>query len=64
MTETVGQTIDADIAALKAKVDALEAAGKTDLAKVKAWVSANWPHFVTWASGAYVAVKLGVLKLV
>lgn len=64
MTETVGQVVDADIAAIKARVVALEAAGKTDFAKVKAWISTNWPHFVTWGGAIALAVKSGVLKIV
>lgn len=63
MTETVGQTIDAELAVVKAKIAVLEAAGKTDYAKVKAYALANFPHVVTWAGGVALAVKLGALKL-
>ena len=54
---TIGQTVDAEIAVLEAK-------GKTDWAEVKAWVGANWPHFVTWASAALVVVKTDALSVV
>lgn len=64
MTETVGQVVDADVAALKARVAALEADATTDFAKVKAWVKTNWPHFITYAGIAGLAVKDGVLKLI
>lgn len=63
MTETVGQTIDAKVAALETKLAAIEAAGKTDLAKVKAWAKANWGHLVlTWP--ASVAVLAPIVKAV
>ena len=62
MTETTGQIVDADIAVIKAKIAVLEAAGKTDFAKVKAYLAANVPHFVTWAGMAATAVKLGLVK--
>lgn len=62
MTETVGQVVDADIVAVKARLAALEAAAKTDFAKVKAWISANWPHFVTWAGATAAAIKVGLVK--
>lgn len=58
---TIGQTVDADIAALKAKVAAIESAGKTDWAKAVAWVKTQWPHFVTWAGVAYAT---GLTKLI
>jgi hypothetical protein len=57
---TVGQSIDAEIVVLKARVAAVEAAAKTDWSDVKAWVKTNWPHFVGWASTAVVAAKVGV----
>ena len=49
---TIGSAIDAEVVLVKARLAALEAAGKTDWADVKAWVKANWPHFVTWATVA------------
>ena len=57
---TVGQSIDAEIVVLKARVAAVEAAANTDWSDVKAWVKTNWPHFLTWASTAFVAAKVGV----
>lgn len=44
--QTIGQTVDARLATL-------EAAAKSDYAKAKAWLAANWAHFVTWAGIAY-----------
>lgn len=64
MTETPGQVIDAEIAVVKARIAALEAAGKTDWAKVKAWVQTNWPHFVTYAGLAALAFKDTIVKLI
>ena len=49
---TIGAAIDAEVVLVKARLAALEAAGKTDWADVKAWVKTNWPHFVTWATVA------------
>ena len=57
---TVGQSIDAEIVVLKARVAAVEAAAKTDWSDIKAWVKTNWPHFLTWASTAAVAAKVGL----
>lgn len=39
--KTVGQALDADVAALKVKVAALETGAV-------AFVKTNWAHFVTW----------------
>jgi hypothetical protein len=47
---TIGAAIDAEITLLRARVAAIEAAGKTDWANVKAWIKSNWAHFVTWAA--------------
>lgn len=58
---TVGQTIDADVAALKARVAALEGDASAFWTKQITWLKANWPHLVTWATSATVAAKLGVL---
>jgi hypothetical protein len=55
VSASLGQTVDADIAALKLKVAAIEAAAKTDFAKVRAWVGTNFLHFV---NGAGIAVTL------
>ncbi len=60
-TASLGQTIDADVAALKARVAALEGDASAFWTKQLAWLKANWPHLVTWATSATVAVKLGVL---
>ena len=63
-TPTVGQTIDADVAALKAKVAALEAAATTDWSKVKAYIAANHVGIATLGvAGALLLDKLGFVKL-
>lgn len=57
---TIGQTIDADVAKLKALGVKFETS-------TSAWFKANWPHIVTWAtlgSGTVVAVAKAALKLV
>ena len=60
---TLGQSIDAEIVSVKARLAAVEAAGKTDWADVKAWVKSNWAHFVTWASlAASSPVVVDVIK--
>lgn len=56
-SKSVGQEIDAEFAVLKARVALLESDAKTAWADVVAWVKAQWPHFVTWAGTAAVAVK-------
>lgn len=55
MTETPGQVVDAEIAVLKARIAAVEAAGKLDYAKAVAWAKANWAHIVlTWPAAVSV----------
>jgi len=55
--KTIGQDIDADVAALKARVSALESG-------VSAWFKANWPHIVTWAAvGGSSIVSVAKLAL-
>ena len=61
---TAGQDIDKEIAVVKARIAVLEADGKTDWAAAKAWVKANWPHFVTWAAAGYTAVHSDILGAV
>jgi hypothetical protein len=43
------------------RLENLEGKIKTDVeteeTKVKAWFTANWPHFVTWLGGAYILLK-------
>jgi hypothetical protein len=64
MAETIGQTVDAELAVVKARLAVLEAKASTDWAKVKAAVKANVPHYVTWAAlGASLAHQFGWLKL-
>lgn len=58
---TAGQELDKEVAVVKARLAVLEAKGKTDWAKVKAFAAANWPHVVTWITSGAVAVKLGLV---
>jgi len=51
------------VADIHSRLAALEATASSDAAKVKTWVATNWPHFVSWAGGIGLAVKLGVLKI-
>jgi hypothetical protein len=57
---TLGQEIDVEITSLHNRVTALESKVKTDAEEALAWLKAQWPHFVTWAGVAFVALK-GVL---
>ncbi|MGO9596867.1 MAG: hypothetical protein ACLP7Q_02475 [Isosphaeraceae bacterium] len=58
---TIGQSLDADIAALKARVSVLEGNVVSFWAKQTAWLKANWPHIVTWLTLAYTG---GAAKVV
>ena len=49
VSDSIGTTIDAELAVLKARLAVIEAAASTDWAKVKASVKRNIPHAVTWA---------------
>ena len=55
MTDTVGQTIDADVAALKAHVASLEAKAVADEKAVSTWIKNNWLHIVN-AGGIGVTI--------
>lgn len=61
---SIGQSVDAELAVVKARLAVLEADASTDWTKVKAWVSSNWPHFVTWlaVSGLSVSHVLTLVK--
>lgn len=61
-SKTIGQEVDAELAVIKARVAVLEADAKTAWADVVAWVKAQWPHFVTLAGTAALAVKAGLLS--
>ena len=50
VSPTLGQSIDAEIVILKSRLATLESAGKTDWAALKARISKDWPHVVTWVS--------------
>ena len=43
---TLGQSVDAEIAAVKSRLAQLESAGKADWAKAVAWAKSNWAHIV------------------
>jgi hypothetical protein len=49
---TFGQALDADVAALKARVSAIEN-------KTVTWIGKNWPHL---ANGGGIAYAIAVLK--
>ena len=55
MTDTIGQTVDADIAAIKAHLAALEAKAVADEKAVSTWVKNNWLHVVN-AGGIAVTI--------
>ena len=50
VSPTLGQSLDAEITILKSRLATLESAGKTDWAALKARISKDWPHVVTWVS--------------
>ena len=62
--QSLGQAIDADLVALKARVAVLEGNVKSFWTKQIAWLAANWPHLVTWALSGAAAVKSGILAAV
>jgi hypothetical protein len=55
---TIGQSIDAEVVLVKARLAALEAKGSTDWAAVKARIAKDWPHFVTWVGLAASSAPL------
>lgn len=57
MSETIGQTVDADLASIKAHLAALEAKAAADEKAVSTWIKNQWPHFVTWAGSAWIILK-------
>lgn len=61
--QSVGQSVDAELAVIKARLALIEADAKATWADVKAWVKAQWPHFVTWGAGLAAAVKVGLVHL-
>lgn len=60
MSDSLGATIDADVAALKLKIAALEAKALAEEHKITAWLAARWPHFITWGGmvALYIAKKV------
>lgn len=58
---TAGMTVEQRLTQVETKVETYIKAGETDVesdfTKAKAWFVANWPHFVTWAAGAWLVVK-------
>lgn len=66
MVDTIGQTVDAELAVVKARIAVLEADAKTDFSKAIAWVKANALHIVlTWPASVSVLAPVvkAVLKL-
>ena len=66
MTDTLGQTVDAELAVVKARLAVLESAVVTDFSVAKAWVKSNWAHIVlTWPAAVSVLAPVvrGLLKL-
>jgi hypothetical protein len=60
---SLGQKLDNLVADIKTELGVVETDAASDFAKAKAWVVTNWPHFVTWVGGAWIAVKSGALHL-
>lgn len=54
---SLGQTFDADLAALHTRVSVLEAKAEADAKSAWAWLKAQWPHFVTWLGVGYAVLK-------
>ena len=64
MADTIGGTIDAELAVLKARLQLLEAHASTDWAKFKAALKRNAAHYVTWAGlAASLTHQLGMWHL-
>lgn len=55
---TPGQTVDADLAAIKQWIAVQDANVKHDASDVWAWVKTNWAHFVSWAGVGLTALKV------
>ena len=62
--QTRGQALDADVAALKARVAVLEGNVKSFWTKQIAWLEANWPHLVTWGLSGLAVAKSGILAAI
>jgi len=60
VVKTAGQTLDASVAALEARVKALESNVVSFWKKQIAWLGTNWPHIVSWAFSTALAAKVGV----
>jgi hypothetical protein len=60
--KTVGQSVDAELAAIRQWMATQEANAKVDVGKVEAWFKSNWAHLVTWlGTGLTVAKVFGKL---
>jgi len=55
---TIGQTVDADIAAIKAHLAALEAKAAAEEHAVSTWFKSNWLHIVNAGGIAATILKL------
>jgi hypothetical protein len=58
------RAFDAEISAVKSRLEKLELAGRTDWTAVKQWFAARWPHFVTWIGLAASSPLLGMIRKV
>ena len=58
MTETVGQAIDAGVAALEARVKVLEAAAIAKEHSLVSWFAKNWVHVSNGLGIAGIALKV------
>ena len=54
---SLGQTVDADLVALKARITALEGNASAF------WTKPNWPHLVTIGLAGLTAVKTDALSI-
>ena len=58
MSETIGQAIDLEVAALKTKVAALEAAAIAKEHSLVTWFAKNWVHVSNGLGIAGIALKV------
>ncbi|MGO8974864.1 MAG: hypothetical protein ACLQNV_15235 [Steroidobacteraceae bacterium] len=60
---SLGQTVDADLVALKARITALEGNASAFWTKQVTWLKTNWPHLVTIGLAGLTAVKTDALSI-
>jgi hypothetical protein len=58
MAETLGQSVDADLAAIKAHLAALEAKAAAEEKALSTWFKNNWLHIVNAGGVAVTVAKL------